>query len=234
MLNRYDKTYSTILFWLENPALVLRLVNIEDGILHKQVLPDTVDKNGVVIISGGTYYKVISSTKNNSILYLLKMYMGIEDIEYFIKYFNRYVRPWANNFSKEKLKIDGTPVFKMRDETEYDPIFNFFPIPIDTFITISKLSTEFYNIDNMINDLLNNIVLPIEKYKLNSSISYTILNDIIFENSEKIKEYFNGKIGVLNMLLGEYLKKSNDKTVNKMYLKNIILEQMKLSNEIIL
>lgn len=86
----------------------------------------------------------------------------------------------------------------------------------------------------MINDLLNNIVLPIEKYKLNSSISYTILNDIISENSEKIKEYFNGKIGVLNMLLGEYLKKSNDKTINKMYLKNIILEQMKLSNEIIL
>lgn len=34
----------------------------------------------------------------------------------------------------------------------------------------------------MINDLLNNIVLPIEKYKLNSSISYTILNDIISEN----------------------------------------------------
>ena len=54
------------------------------------------------------------------------------------------------------------------------------------------------------------------------------------QNSEKIKEYFNGKIGVLNMLLGEYLKKSNDKTINKIYLKNIILEQMKLSNELIL
>ena len=55
-----------------------------------------------------------------------------------------------------------------------------------------------------------------------------LLNDIISENSEKIKEYFNGKIGVLNMLLGEYLKKSNDKTINKMYLKNIIMEQMKM------
>jgi Asp-tRNA(Asn)/Glu-tRNA(Gln) amidotransferase B subunit len=138
------------------------------------------------------------------------------------------VRPWSNVLAR-KLKR------KTWDEGEYDEIFNLFPVHITKFIEVCQLDREDYDIDRMVEDLLAGQELPTERYRLVSVVSDELLSSVLEQNAGKVTEYFGGKSGVLNMFLGEYLRKTTDKSIDKIKLRSAIvdrLETIRIQNQL--
>jgi len=201
-LNNYNKSYSNILFWLENPGEIIRIKKIEEGKLIKFW-----DK-GSDKINPGWCFKIEDYSSNLTIEELMKKEIGVENIPFFLKYFNRYVRPWYKKWCSEANPPE-TVYF-------YSEVMDLFPVEIDFFITLSNISNANYNIDKIVEDALDRKEINFEDYKIKKSdLDLDILKEIVSLFPGKVDEYKKGKTNLINMFLGEYLKRLKDKNVDK-------------------
>ena len=138
--------------------------------------------------------------------------MGIKNIPYFKNYFDRHVRVWHSFYQ------DGNRDEKGRTEFsgDYAKSLNYYPIDINTFLLISGLSNKEYNIDMIIDDCIMGKEIVLEKYKTKKEeVDIEILKEIVSLFPKKANEYRKGKTNLINMFLGEYLKRLKDKNVDK-------------------
>lgn len=208
-LNNHTISYSNIIFWLENVYLINHLVNVENGVLKKE-WRDAVIKDGVKILNEGWFFVNTPDDKNYTIEELLKDRMGIQNIPYFEKYFNRYVRTWYSFFMEGYREEDD------KATEEKSEIFNWYPIDVNLFLWISSLSNKDYNIDLLVNDLVMGKDVKIDSYILKKqNLDETIMAEVIAALPGKVEEYKKGKTNLINLFLGEYLKRLKDKNIDK-------------------
>lgn len=185
MLNNYTASFSNILFWLENPEIIINLSNIEVGQIN-------IDKIG---------YTIHKSNKYSNINDIFKEKMNINSIGNFLKYVNRYVKPWSN---KQNQNIDK------------------FPMGIYDFLSICNLSHDVYNIDMIFSDIVSNNFKCIDYYEMSVDFDEDIMKFIINKFSSKVNEYKEGKHGISNMIMSEYIKLSNGNQDRKFLMSKII------------
>ena len=203
-LNNRSVSYSNIIFWLENPELINRLINIENSIIKKEWREATKTTNAGWVFISYSVDKIYSTEE------MLEHNMGIKNIPYFKKYFDRYVRAWYS-FFMEGYREEGKEI-----EEENAKIFDWYPIDINMFIWISGLSNKEYNIDLMIQDCIKEKEIILENYRIKKEgVDIEIMNEIVSLFPGKVDEYKKGKTNLLNMFLGEYLKRLKDKNVDK-------------------
>lgn len=211
-INNYDVSYTNIIFWLENPTVIIKLVNIENGTIKKEWCEAKKNSDGVITINEGWRYKNYPEDKDYTIEYLMKDRMGIENIPYFINYFDRHVRVWHSYYQEGNRDENGRTEFS----GEYAKSLNYYPIDIELFLEISKLSSKEYNIDMIVDDALVGKEIVFENYKTKKEeVDFEILKEIISLFPGKIDEYKKGKTNLINLFLGEYLKRLKDKNVDK-------------------
>ena len=226
-----EVSYANIIRWLERPDVIVKLEKISKGTVKLIWDEGTRNSEGVVIINEGWKYKCYPEEREYTIEYLMKDKMGIENIPYFINYFNRYVRTWYSFFMQGyKKKYEDLEEWEIKEvgsksewekksaaeEEEESKIFDWYPIDIKTFLWISGLSNKEYNIDMLVDDCVCGKEIVLEKYKTKKEEADSeILKEIISLFPGKVDEYKKGKTNLINMFLGEYLKRLKDKNVDK-------------------
>ena len=209
LLNNHSVSYSNVIFWLENPKFIIDMVNKENGTL-KKIWRDAVVKDGIVIFKEGWAFKNYPDNKEYSIEELMEDRMGIKNVPHFKKYFDRYVRTWYSFFMKGYRK-EGEEI-----EEEDSKIFDWYPIDINTFLWISGLSNKEFNIDMLVEDCVMGKEIILENYKTKKEeVNTDIMKEIVSLFPVKVDEYKKGKTNLINMFLGEYLKRLKDKNVDK-------------------
>ena len=195
-LNNYTKSYSNIMNWIDNPDLVVRLANIEEGELQTFIAKET------KTLAGGKMYRCVSSTKYANVDLLMKERMDIDSVGNFMNYFNRYVRTWCQ-------------------KNGFNDHFDEYPIKLEAFLAISKLNFSDYNMDKLMEEAVNSKLLEpnvvmFDKYKLSkSTFDIAIINDVLAAFPDKLAEYKSGKTNLLNLFFGEYIKRLADKNIDK-------------------
>ena len=204
-LNNRTVSYSNIIFWLENPELISDLINKENGVIKKEWREATKTTNAGLVFVNYPEEKIYSIEK------MLEYNMGVKNIPYFKNYFDRYVRTWYSFFKKGYRGEDNE-----NEEGENSKWFDYYPVDINVFIWISGLSNKDYNIDMIVEDCMKNVKIDLEKYKIKKEeIDSEILKEIISLFPGKVDEYKKGKTNLINLFLGEYLKRLKDKNVDK-------------------
>lgn len=217
MLNNYDKTYSNIIFWIENPNMVIRLANIEDGTYKSSYKEDVTEQRWnkelemwytFVLYNASMEYRCTPSDRYSDIELLLKERMGVS-VGNFKKYFNRYVRTWCKKNGFEN---------KSEDE-DVSAGYNAYPVPLETFLAVCELNSSDYNIDKLMTDLETEKYIgfsDLEKYEIKkSTLDVDAIEGILAAFPDKLAEYKAGKANLLNMFFGEYMKKLADKNIDK-------------------
>ena len=202
MLNNRTVSYSNIIFWLENSSLINKLLNIENGTLVKEWF------EGTKTINPGWVFRNIPEDKIYSTEELLEYNLGIKNIPYFKNYFDRYIRTWNSSFKKG---YNGE-----LNEEEESEFFDLYPINVNTFMWISSLSNKDYNVDMLVHDCILGREIDLETYKTKKeAVDVNILTEIISLFPSKVEEYKKGKTNLINLFLGEYLKRLENKNVDK-------------------
>jgi len=245
-LNNYTISYSNIRFLIKNSEMVLTLNSIENGktvtvtrttypkininhftimfipiykkinklltfIMKKKFSFNFIKHPEIESKIKIDYFTVEPKSIYKNIDELLSSIMGVKfNKDKFIKYYNRYVIL----YSKEKgINIDD------------------FPLNINYFLKLTDINSSQYDINNIIKNLiLNNIPITEEIFlsiisknkKIKSNLDLDLLNPILNNLKDKVIEYKNGKINLINLFFGEYLKKLLNKNVDKKELMNNI------------
>lgn len=210
LLNNHSVSYSNVIFWLENPKMIIDLVNKGNGTIKKEWRDAVISKDGFLVFKEGWVFVNCPEEKEYSIEELMEDRMGIKNIPHFKKYFNRYVRTWYSIFMTG-YKEEGKEV-----EEEDSKIFDWYPIDINIFLWISGLSNKEYNVDKIVEDCIMGKEIVLENYRTRKEeVDSEILKEIVSLMPGKVIEYKNGKTNLINMFVGEYLKRLKDKNVDK-------------------
>lgn len=157
------------------------------------------------IIKTETGFRVEPNEIYNTIDELISIHFGDFNKEKFIKFYYRYIKTWVNMTGHK--------------DKEY-------PININDILKLSLLDKRKYNIDKIVEGHLNNINndlnIIIENNK-NTEEDFNFYIDMVLSNfPDKVEEYKNGKLGILNLFFGEIMKSLPNKNIDKSKLRNNI------------
>lgn len=190
LVNR-KRCYSSLYFLIQNKEYITHLDCIERG--------KVINNNGffkVEIAEPRPVYEMFWGEYSKGFIF---------DEERFINLYNRYVLPYCR---ENGLHVDS------------------FPIRLNVFLSIVNLMPQAYDFDSIFYALLHwdlqadqEEVLPhlLMGYAKEDSfeLEKDVIDSVLSRFSNKVKEYKEGKLGVINLLLGEYIKASKNKSFDK-------------------